>query len=263
MLKYLLLDHIFEYMAFLNRNIDNASQLKFWPSIIFSPDLEKHIDKLADIHSVHPDSLAVILLNFVATSLEFSFVLRANSIANKIPTNIYNIIVARSCKFLFFFVKKLKITVVAYGKSELTKILRDMLQTLATYRPNKFRSKDQVVVGDPINPTFDEMSKAGLMTGLNDCCRTIVCDEADMTFTDAGIFKSYNAGRISAEIDCRGASFISFNQEFLIIFKKGLVMTLFDRVSHDYIRQLSNRSVLLKKSKLNILVCQHYCHTKT
>lgn len=86
-----------------HKNKDFSTCRTFWPRIIFSPVVEKHIDKLADIHSVHLDSLAVILMNFVATSLEFSFVLRTNSITNKISTNIYNIIVARSCKFLFYF----------------------------------------------------------------------------------------------------------------------------------------------------------------
>jgi hypothetical protein len=92
-------------MAYLSRNIDNASQLKFWPGIIFSSQLEQYIDDLADIHSVHPDSLAIILINCVAATLEFSFVLRANSLNHKIPTNLFNMIVARSCKFEFFCLK--------------------------------------------------------------------------------------------------------------------------------------------------------------
>ena len=86
-------------MAFLSRNIDNASQLKFWPGIIFSSELEKYINVLADVYAVHADSLAIILINCVAASLEFSYVLRSNSLNKKIPTNLYNIIVARSCKF--------------------------------------------------------------------------------------------------------------------------------------------------------------------
>jgi hypothetical protein len=91
-------------MAYLTRNIDNASQLKFWPGVIFSFELEQYINELADIHAVHPDSLAIILINCVAATLEFSFVLRANSVDHMIPTNLFNMIVARSCKFAFFFV---------------------------------------------------------------------------------------------------------------------------------------------------------------
>lgn len=85
-------------MAYICRNIDTASDLKFSPGILFSEKLEKYIEELADVHSVHADSFAVVLINCVAATLEFSFVLRANSIANKIPTNLYNILVARSCK---------------------------------------------------------------------------------------------------------------------------------------------------------------------
>ncbi|CAF3947759.1 unnamed protein product [Rotaria sp. Silwood2] len=200
-------------MAFICRNIDNASQLKFWPDVMFSSPVEKYINELADVHSSHPDSLSIVFINFVTATLEFSYVLRANSISNKIPTNLFNMIVARS----------------SYGKSDLTRLLRDMLKTVVLHRPTKFLSTSQVAVDSPVNASLDEMSKAGLMSGLDECCRTIICDEADMTFAGVGLFLSNNT--------CP------------------LVMTLFDRVSHVYIRQLANRSVSVKRSKLNILGC--------
>ncbi|CAF2018105.1 unnamed protein product [Rotaria magnacalcarata] len=200
-------------MAYLSRNIDNASQLKFWPGIIFTAELEEYINGLADIYSVHADSLAIVLINCVAATLEFSFVLRAN---------LYNMIVARS----------------SYGKSELTKILRDMLKSVVLHRPGKFRPNSQAALGQHINANLDEMSKVGLMAGLDDCCRTVICDEADMIFTDGGLFLSHNMCRTAAEMNCRA-----------------LVMTLFDRGSHAYIRQLANRSVSVKRFKLNILGC--------
>lgn len=86
-------------MAYICRNIDNSSQLKFWPGTVFSRNLEEYIDELAKIHLVHSDSLCIILMNCVAATLEFSYVLRANSSDHKIPTNLYNVIVARSCEF--------------------------------------------------------------------------------------------------------------------------------------------------------------------
>ncbi|CAF3700030.1 unnamed protein product [Rotaria sp. Silwood1] len=186
-------------MAFICRNIDNASQLKFWPDVMFSSPVERYINELGDVHSIHPDSLAIVLVNLVAATLEFSYVLRANSISNKIPTNLFNLIVARS----------------SYGKSDLTRLLRDMLKTVVLHRPTKFLSTSQIAVGSQVNASLDEMSKAGLMSGLDECCRTVICDEADMTFADVGLFLSNNA----------------------------CLMTLFDRVSHAYIRQLANRSV--------------------
>ncbi|CAM4789040.1 unnamed protein product [Rotaria magnacalcarata] len=149
-------------------------------------------------------------------------VLRANSISNKIPTNLFNMIVAR----------------LSYGKSDLTRLLRDMLQTVVLHRPTKFCSTSQVAVGIQANPSLDEMSKAGLMSGLDECCRIMICDEADITFSDVGLFLSHNGCRASPEMNCRA-----------------LVMTLFDRVSHAYIRQLANRSVSVKCSKLNIMGC--------
>ncbi|CAF3090668.1 unnamed protein product [Rotaria sp. Silwood2] len=115
-------------MAYLIRNIDNATQLKFWPGVIFSSELEQYIDELADVHSIHPDALAIILINCVACTLEFSYVLHGNSLNHKIPTNLYNIIIARS----------------SYGKSELTRLLRDMLKTVVIHRPSKFRSNNHV-----------------------------------------------------------------------------------------------------------------------
>jgi hypothetical protein len=90
-------------MAYISRNIDTASDLKFSPGILFSEELEKYIVELADVHSVHADSFAVMLINCVAATLEFSFVLRANRITNKIPTNLYNILVARSCKVIMVY----------------------------------------------------------------------------------------------------------------------------------------------------------------
>ncbi|CAF1078046.1 unnamed protein product [Rotaria magnacalcarata] len=209
-------------MAFMFRNIDNASQLKVWSGVMFAPRVENYINILADIHSIHPDSLAIVLINFAAATLEFSYVLRANSISNKIPTNLFNMIVARS----------------SYGKSDLTRLLRDMLQTVVLHRPTKFCSTSQVAVGIQANPSLDEMSKAGLMSGLDECCRIMICDEADITFSDVGLFLSHNGCRASPEMNCRA-----------------LVMTLFDRVSHAYIRQLANRSVSVKYSKLNIMGC--------
>jgi hypothetical protein len=73
------------------------------------------------------------------------------------------------------------------------------------HRPGKFRSASHVGVDSPINVSLDEMSKAGLMSGLDECCRTVICDEADITFSDVGLFLSNNASRCSPEMNCRGS----------------------------------------------------------
>ena len=90
-------------MTFINRNIDISSELKFWPGVIFTPELEEYVNKLSEFYSVHADSLAIILLNITAATLEFSQVLRANCPEKPIPTNLFNIIIARSCKYKIFF----------------------------------------------------------------------------------------------------------------------------------------------------------------
>ncbi|CAF1213934.1 unnamed protein product [Adineta ricciae] len=209
-------------MNYICRNIDNASKVKILPSVMFSPPLAKYVNEVADVHSVHPDSLAIVLINCVAATLEFSYVLRSNCSANQIPTNIYNMVVARS----------------SYGKSDLTRLLRDMLKSVADNRSTKFCSAAQISAGELINPTLDEMSRAGLISALDDCTRMLVCDEADMTFSDVGLFLTNSTYRTSPEMNCRG-----------------LVTSLFDRVSHPYVRQLANRTILVKRSKLNILGC--------
>ena len=79
-----------------------------------------------------------------------------------------------------------------------------MLKCVAIHRPTKFVSGNQGAMVHQVNPTLDEMSKAGLMAGLDDCCRTFICDEADMTFVDLGLFVSNNGSRPSVEMNCRG-----------------------------------------------------------
>ena len=91
-------------------------------------------------------------------------------------------------------------------------MLRDMLRTIVIHRPTKFRSNEQAVIEQKTNVTLDEMSKAGLMAGLDGCCRTVVCDEADMTFADLGLFLSCNTGRPAVEMNCRSTSFCSFTK---------------------------------------------------
>lgn len=93
-------------MNYVCRNIDNASKIKILPRIMFSPQLAEYVSELADLHSVHNDSLAIVLMNCVAATLEFSVVLRSNSFDFQIPTNLYNVIVARSCESLLLCILK-------------------------------------------------------------------------------------------------------------------------------------------------------------
>jgi hypothetical protein len=87
-----------------------------------------------------------------------------------------------------------------------------MLKSVSLHRPKKFVSGSQAAMSNQVNPTLDEMSKAGLMAGLDDCCRTFICDEADMTFVDLGLFLSNNSCRASVEMNCRGQLSFQFHQ---------------------------------------------------
>jgi len=80
-----------------------------------------------------------------------------------------------------------------------------MLKTVAKHRPNKFQSTDQIVTDYQINPFIDEMSKAGLLNALSNCCRTVISDEADMSFAENGIFYSLMTSRCNIEMNCRGS----------------------------------------------------------
>ncbi len=88
-------------MNFVCGNIDAASQVRILPPVMFSPALAKYVEAMAEICSIHDDSLAIVIINCIAATLEFSYVLRANSVNHEIPTNLYNVIVARSCKLKF------------------------------------------------------------------------------------------------------------------------------------------------------------------
>jgi hypothetical protein len=79
-----------------------------------------------------------------------------------------------------------------------------MLKTVVIHRPGKSRGSDHTNTDLPVNATLDEMSKAGLLAGLDDCCPAIVCDEADMNFADVGLFLSSNGYRPVAAMHCRG-----------------------------------------------------------
>lgn len=88
---------------FVCRNIDAASKLRMLLCVMFSEGLGKYLEEMANIYSLHGDGLAIVMVNCVAATLEFSYVLRANSIDHEISTNLYNVIVARSCKLGFSF----------------------------------------------------------------------------------------------------------------------------------------------------------------
>ena len=79
-----------------------------------------------------------------------------------------------------------------------------MLKTVVVHRLKKFRISDHINADCPVNATLDEMSKAGVLAGLDDCFRTIVYDQADMHFVNVGLFLASNGYQPVAEMNCSG-----------------------------------------------------------
>ena len=80
-------------------NFALACQLKITSSVCFSPVLAEHIDQLASLNQMHNDAMVIVILNIVAVMCENSKIYRANKFP--LPMNLYNLVVARSCKIFF------------------------------------------------------------------------------------------------------------------------------------------------------------------
>ena len=76
-----------------------------------------------------------------------------------------------------------------------------MLKTVVLYWSSKFQSASQVVMGSEASVSLDGMSKFGLMSRLDECSRTVICDETDMVYADVGLFLSSNAFRASTKMN--------------------------------------------------------------
>ncbi len=83
-------------------NFSLASELKITSSVCFSLALALYVDHLASFNQMHNEALVIVILNIVAVMCENSKIHRANKFA--LPMNLYNLVVARSCKI--FFIKE-------------------------------------------------------------------------------------------------------------------------------------------------------------
>lgn len=72
-------------------------------------------------------------------------------------------------------------------------------------------------------------------------------DGADMVFTDVRLFNGFP--KQSPETNCR-CIFV-----FVIL---ALVVILFDRMLSSYVRRLAKKSMVIEKSKLNLLVSRYF-----
>lgn len=77
-------------------NFSLASRLKITSNICFSTPLSQYIDLLASYNQMHNEAMVICVLNMVAVMCENSKIYRANKFS--LPMNLYNLVVARSCK---------------------------------------------------------------------------------------------------------------------------------------------------------------------
>ena len=105
---------------------------------------------------------------------------------------------------------------------------------------------------------LDEFSRAGLMNSLNKSTKIFMTDETDITLVDTGLFNSF--ARPSAEMNCRCRSvFLLVCIHFSVTL--ALVMILYDRMNSPYVRRLANKTIVVEKSKLNLLVSVGSCYS--
>jgi hypothetical protein len=178
-------------LKFIHANVLRAAELRISINTMFSEGVVKVIEAWKPTLRMEALSSAIALFNIVATTLEFSSVLRSSDGRYRIPLNLYNIIVARSCmKILvrienanFFFIY------LAYGKSDITNLVRNVLRAI------------NIANGQNADFCMDEFTRAGLMNSLEKSTKIFLTDEADISFVDSGLFNAFP--KPSAEVNCR------------------------------------------------------------
>jgi len=181
-------------VKFIYANILRAAELRLGPDVMFSDDVRKTIDAWCPVLRMDSLSSSIALLNIVATTLEFSSVLRSAGDRVHVPLNLYSMVLARSCMYLFILSVLLNVRFLffqAYGKSDISNLIRSVLGSI------------RCAHGDDVDVDLclDEFSRAGLMNSLDKCTKIFMTDEADITFADTGLFNGFS--KPSAEMNCR------------------------------------------------------------
>lgn len=80
-------------------NYSLACKLKIKSDVCFSSMMAESVDHLPSYHQMHNEAMVITLLNIVAATSDNSKIYRANKFM--IPLNLYNLVVARSCKKVY------------------------------------------------------------------------------------------------------------------------------------------------------------------
>lgn len=96
-------------IKFFYKNILKAADLRIPVEVMFSEVAAKAFECWKPILRMEGLASAIALINIVATTLEFSCVERTSDGVCRIPLNLFNVIVARSClyTFILFFLNEI------------------------------------------------------------------------------------------------------------------------------------------------------------
>jgi hypothetical protein len=109
-------------------------------------------------------------------------------------------------------------------------------------------------IGNVGDTYLDEFTRAGLMNSLDKSTKIFLTDEADISLVDCGLFNGFVKPSPEANCRCRFLHFTVIISLMLNLLCLALAMILYDRMYSSYVRRLSNKSIVVEKSKLNILV---------
>lgn len=85
-------------LMFMYDNVLRAAELRIPVNAMFSENMVNALEKWTPLLRMEPIAIAIALLNVVATTLEFSNVERTLDGSHCVPLNLFNCIIARSCK---------------------------------------------------------------------------------------------------------------------------------------------------------------------
>ena len=89
-------------LKFIHSNLLRAAELRLGPEVMFSEDLVNSVNEWCQVLRMDAISCSLALINIVATTLEFSWVLRSAGDDERVPLNLYMMILARSCMYKLF-----------------------------------------------------------------------------------------------------------------------------------------------------------------
>lgn len=86
-------------LKFIHYNLLKAAEVDIGPETMFSGPLTNSVNKWCQVLRMDAVSCSLSLINIVATTLELSWIFRTVGDGERIPLNLYMMILARSCTY--------------------------------------------------------------------------------------------------------------------------------------------------------------------